>query len=69
MRPAQTLLCEIEAAAVAMGITPKTLARKAVNDGKLVSRLRNGGSVRLETAEKVRDFISSGQSSPKEAAE
>jgi SAM-dependent methyltransferase len=35
-----------------------TFGRLAVNDGKLVGRLRLGGRVRAETAERVRAFIS-----------
>src|SRR5690242_10324295 len=34
-----------------------TFGRLAVNDGKLVGRLRLGGRVRSDTAERVRSFI------------
>src|SRR6516164_1689604 len=34
-----------------------TFGRLAVNDGKLVSRLRLGGRITTETAERVRNFI------------
>src|SRR5262245_27060581 len=38
-------------------IAESTFGRLAVNDGKLVSRLRLGGRVTTETAERVRAFI------------
>src|SRR5262245_49658003 len=34
-----------------------TFGRRAVNDGKLVSRLRIGGRVTMETVERVRTFM------------
>src|SRR5205814_6475817 len=37
-----------------------TFGRRAVNDGKLVNRLRFGRRVTLETAGRVRDFINNG---------
>ncbi len=40
-------------------IAESTFGRRAVNDGKLVSRLRLGGRVTTETVEKVRGFIAS----------
>src|SRR6058998_37244 len=39
------------------GIAESTFGRLAVNDGKLVSRLRLGGRLTTETAERVRAFI------------
>src|SRR5438876_5700111 len=39
------------------GIAESTFGRLAVNDGKLVSRLRLGGRVTTDTAERVRAFI------------
>ncbi len=38
-------------------MTETTFGRLAVNDGKLVGRLRDGGSLTLATAEKVTKFI------------
>jgi hypothetical protein len=38
-------------------MTESTFGRLAVNDGKLVSRLRSGGGLTLETAEKIQAFI------------
>lgn len=39
------------------GMAPSTFGRKAVNDGKLLDRLRSGGQVGLDTAEKIQRFI------------
>src|SRR5436190_7929475 len=39
-----------------------TFGRRAVNDGKLVGRLRIGGRVTMETVERVRTFMSEHQS-------
>src|SRR5215472_10422613 len=39
-------------------IAESTFGRLAVNDGKLVSRLRLGGRVRTDTVDRVRAFIS-----------
>nr|WP_047580551.1 hypothetical protein [Methylobacterium sp. ZNC0032] len=52
------LLEEIEAFLSSAGIAETTFGRKAVNDGKLVARLRAGGSVNLEKAAQIRRFIS-----------
>lgn len=35
------------------GMAPSTFGRKAVNNGKLLDRLRAGGQVGLDTAEKI----------------
>jgi hypothetical protein len=39
------------------GMAESTFGRRAVNDGKLVGRLRLGGRVTTETVDRVRDFI------------
>jgi hypothetical protein len=39
------------------GMAESTFGRRAVNDGKLVGRLRLGGRVRTETVDRVRSFI------------
>jgi len=46
-----------------------TFGRQAVNDGKLCVRLRGGKNVTLETAEKIREFMSKHQPAPREAAD
>lgn len=57
MGATETLLHEIEAFGLEVGVSPSTLARKAINDGKLPARLRAGGKVTLETAERLRSFM------------
>src|SRR5690606_41920923 len=62
---ADSLLGEIESYCRRSGIAESTFGKLAVNDGKLCVRLRNGKDVTLETAAKIRDFIS-GQESCRE---
>lgn len=51
------LLGEIEAFLKTRPMAPSTFGRRAVNDGKLVGRLRGGGRVTIEKASQVRDFM------------
>lgn len=51
------LLDEIEEFLRLSGMRPSTLGHKTANDGKLVSRLRNGSTVTLATAEAILAFI------------
>ncbi|HXM85917.1 MAG TPA: hypothetical protein VN899_08945, partial [Stellaceae bacterium] len=53
----QSLLQEISGYCRRVGMAESTFGRLAVNDGKLVSRLRFGGRVTVETVERVRTFI------------
>jgi SAM-dependent methyltransferase len=53
----ETLLREIAEYCRRLGMAESTFGRLAVNDGKLVSRLRFGGRVTLETVERVQSFI------------
>ncbi|MGE0566251.1 MAG: hypothetical protein AB7O50_17260 [Pseudolabrys sp.] len=47
------------------GLAESTFGRRAVNDGKLASRLRNGGRITTETLERIRAFMSrSGEAVP-----
>ncbi|MGB7257307.1 MAG: hypothetical protein WBD48_04450, partial [Pseudolabrys sp.] len=39
------------------GLAESTFGRRAVNDGKLASRLRNGGRITTETLDRIRSFI------------
>ena len=39
------------------GLAESTLGRLSVNDGKLVSRLRDGGSVTIDTLARLRQFM------------
>jgi hypothetical protein len=55
---ADTLLAEIEQFCRRNGLAESTFGRQAVNDGKLCARLRNGKSVTLDTARKIRNYMS-----------
>jgi len=57
MNAQQHLLSEVEEFLTASGMGPGTFGRHAVNDGKLVGRLRRGCGCTLETAERIRLFI------------
>ena len=54
---ADQLLNEIADYCRRVGMAESTFGRRAVNDGKLVSRLRIGGRVTMETVERVRTFM------------
>src|SRR4051794_10467103 len=53
----EALLRDIADYCRSAGIAESTFGRLAVNDGKLVGRLRLGGRVTTDTAERVRAFI------------
>jgi len=53
----EALLQEIAGYCRRVGMAESTFGRLAVNDGKLVSRLRFGGRVRGKTVERVRAFM------------
>src|SRR5260370_5477815 len=53
----ETLLQEISGYCGRVGMAESTFGRLAVNDGKLVSRLRFGGRVTTETVDRVHGFI------------
>jgi hypothetical protein len=57
---ADAILEEIFAYCRREGMAESTFGRRAVNDGKFVSRLRYGGKVNEATVERVRDFIRGG---------
>ena len=62
-----TLLYSITSFCKQQKIAESTFGRKAVNDGKFVSRLRNGSRVTPETWQKVSEFIAhNGGGSPPE---
>src|SRR5215472_17469850 len=54
----EALLRDIAECCRGAGIAESTFGRLAVNDGKLVGRLRLGGRVTTDTVERVRAFIS-----------
>ena len=53
----EMLLEDIESFIVATGVPASTFGEMAVNDRGFVGRLRRGGDVRLETADRVRAFM------------
>ena len=55
---AEQLLGEIADYCRRVGMAESTFGRRAVNDGKLVGRLRIGGRVTMETVERLRTFMS-----------
>lgn len=65
MTPTQSLLNEIEAYLSKADMAESTFGRKTVNDGKLLSRLRAGGSVSLDTAAKLRAFMETARDAAK----
>src|SRR3954465_15247061 len=46
------------------GLAESTFGRRAVNDGKLASRLRNGGRITTDTLDRIRGFMASHQGKP-----
>src|SRR5215468_5498597 len=55
---AQDLLQEISDYCRHTGLAESTFGRRAVNDGKLTARLRNGGRITTDTLDRIRAFIS-----------
>jgi hypothetical protein len=51
------LIREIEAFLVESGMSAKKFGEGAVNDGRLLARLRGQGSVNSRTTHRVRQFI------------
>jgi SAM-dependent methyltransferase len=60
----EKLLQEIANFCRRVGMAESTFGRRAVNDGKFVTRLRFGGRVTTHTVERVRAFIARGPSGP-----
>jgi hypothetical protein len=54
---AQQLLQEISEFCRHSGLAESTFGRRAVNDGKLTQRLRNGGRVTTDTFDRIRAFM------------
>ena len=54
---AQELLQEISEYCRSTGLAESTFGRRAVNDGKLASRLRHGGRITTETLDRIRAFM------------
>jgi hypothetical protein len=53
----EALLHEIADFCRQTGLAESTFGRRAVNDGKLASRLRNGGRITTETLDRIRAFM------------
>jgi hypothetical protein len=51
------ILQEISAFCRQRGLAESTFGRRAVNDGKLANRLRNGGRITTDTLERIRSFM------------
>src|ERR1700756_1636739 len=54
---AQQLLQEISDYCPQAGLAESTFGRRAVNDGKLANRLRNGGRITTDTLDRIRAFM------------
>ena len=54
---AQQLLQEISDYCRQTGLAESTFGRRAVNDGKLAARLRNGGRITTDTLDRIHGFI------------
>jgi hypothetical protein len=61
---AQELLQEISEYCRHTGLAESTFGRRAVNDGKLASRLRHGGRITTETLDRIRAFMASNRNAP-----
>lgn len=57
MTAREQFLSEIEAFLAHTGMTVSEFGERAMNDRKFVGRLRAGGNVRLDTADRVRRFM------------
>jgi hypothetical protein len=57
---AEEILREISDFCRRTGLAESTFGRRAVNDGKLVNRLRDGGRITTETLDRIRTFIATG---------
>jgi hypothetical protein len=53
----QSIIDSIEKHCEASGMAVSTFGRKAVNDGKLISRLRDGKPINLDTYNRIMAFI------------
>jgi hypothetical protein len=56
----ETLLQEIASYCRTVGLAESTFGRLAINDGKLVNRLRYGGRVTTDTVDRIRGFMANG---------
>ena len=61
---AQQLLQEISDYCRQSGLAESTFGRRAVNDGKLAARLRNGGRITTDTLDRIHSFMAPNPTSP-----
>src|SRR6266481_5181364 len=54
---AQELLAQISDYCRQTGLAESTFGRRAVNDGKLANRLRNGGRITTETVDRIQAYM------------
>jgi len=59
----EQILQEISEFCRQRGLAESTFGRRAVNDGKLASRLRNGGRITTDTLERIRGFMTRSEDS------
>src|SRR5262249_58609546 len=64
---AQELLQQIAEYCRHTGLAESAFGRRAVNDGKLTARLRNGGRITTETFDRIRDFMENNRPAPARA--
>lgn len=62
------LLSEIDEFLEERGWADSTFSRKAVNDGKFVNRLRQGGGVTVATVDRVRAYMAKERGTPEDSA-
>jgi hypothetical protein len=60
----EQILCEIRDFCRETRTAESTFGRRVVNDGKLVSRLRDGARITTDTLEKVRSFLTVSRPAP-----
>jgi len=53
----QELIDEVESHARQCGLSPSTIVSRAVSNGRLYGRLKNGHGCTLETAARIRAYI------------
>lgn len=53
----QSILDLIEGYCAANGMAPSTFGRKAVNDGKLVARIKDGKPITIDTYNRILAFV------------
>jgi len=59
---AQELLAQISDYCRQSGLAESTFGRRAVNDGKLANRLRNGGRITTETVDRIQAYMTANRS-------